>query len=83
MTNNRLANNRWFHNFRRLDSPLYRSSKNNIVVLLGFVSLSTNLLPTFSTVKFDELVKSRHSGENRSPDDLQLFEMTGFQLSPE
>jgi hypothetical protein len=34
-------------------------------------------------VKYDGLVKSRHSGENRSPDDLQLFEKTGFRLSPE
>jgi len=42
---------------------------------------------------FDELVKSRHSGENRSPDGhsgenrspdgLQLLEKTGFRLSPE
>jgi hypothetical protein len=33
--------------------------------------------------KFDEFVKSRHSGENRSPDDPQLLENTGFRLSPE
>ena len=32
---------------------------------------------------FDNLVKSRHSGENRSPDGLQLLEKTGFRLSPE
>jgi hypothetical protein len=31
----------------------------------------------------DEFVKSRHSGENRSPDDPQLLENTGFRLSPE
>jgi hypothetical protein len=28
----------------------------------------------------DDLVKSRHSGENRSPENLQLFEKTGFRL---
>jgi len=32
---------------------------------------------------FDALVKSRHSGENWSPDGLQLLEKTGFRLSPE
>jgi len=31
----------------------------------------------------DGIVKSRHSGENRSPDGLQLLEKTGFRLSPE
>jgi hypothetical protein len=31
----------------------------------------------------DEFVKSRHSGENRSPDGPQLLENTGFRLSPE
>ena len=36
-----------------------------------------------SNIKIDELVKSRHSGENRSPDGLQLLEKTGFRLSPE
>jgi hypothetical protein len=36
-----------------------------------------------SKFKIDEFVKSRHSGENRSPDALQLFEKTGFRLSPE
>jgi len=33
--------------------------------------------------KHDGLVKSRHSGENRSPENLYLFERTGFRLSPE
>ena len=31
----------------------------------------------------DEFVKSRHSGGNRSPENLTLFEKTGFRLSPE
>jgi hypothetical protein len=31
-------------------------------------------------LKDDELVKSGHSGENRSPDGLQLLERTGFRL---
>ncbi|MEA1948098.1 MAG: hypothetical protein U9N83_12450 [Thermodesulfobacteriota bacterium] len=31
----------------------------------------------------DGFVKSRHYGENRSPDGLQLLEKTGFRLSPE
>jgi hypothetical protein len=31
----------------------------------------------------DEFVKSRHSGENRSPDGSQLLENTGFRLLPE
>jgi len=35
------------------------------------------------SVKIDELAKSCHSGENRSPDGLQLFKKTGFRLSPE
>ena len=34
-------------------------------------------------ISIDELVKSRHSGENRSPDGLQLLVITGFRLSPE
>jgi hypothetical protein len=33
--------------------------------------------------KVDELVKSRHSGENRSPGALQLIENTGFWLTTE
>jgi len=36
-----------------------------------------------SNIKVDGLVKSRHSGENRSPETLQLIEKTGFRLSPE
>ncbi|MEA3414937.1 MAG: hypothetical protein U9R02_02100 [Thermodesulfobacteriota bacterium] len=31
----------------------------------------------YEAVYNDNLVKSRHSGENRSPDDLQLLETTG------
>jgi len=31
----------------------------------------------------DKLVKSRYSGKNRSNDNLQLLEKTGFRLSPE
>jgi hypothetical protein len=34
-------------------------------------------------INVDEFVKSRHSGENRSPDGTQLLENTGFRLSPE
>jgi len=34
-------------------------------------------------LKFDDSVKSRHSGENRSPDQLEPFDITGFRLSPE
>jgi hypothetical protein len=37
----------------------------------------------YETVNLDELAKNRHSGESRIPDALQLFENTGFQLSPE
>jgi hypothetical protein len=33
--------------------------------------------------RIDEFVKSRHSGENRSPDGPQLLENTGFRLLPE
>jgi hypothetical protein len=29
------------------------------------------------------LVKSRHTGENRCPGILQLFDISGFRLSPE
>ncbi len=34
-------------------------------------------------LKIDGFAKSRHSGENRSPETLQLIEKTGFRLSPE
>jgi len=34
-------------------------------------------------LKIDGFAKSRHSGENRSPEALQLIEKTGFRLSPE
>jgi hypothetical protein len=37
----------------------------------------------FSSVNLDGFAKSRHSGENRSPETLQLIEKTGFRLSPE
>jgi len=37
----------------------------------------------YETVNTDGFVKSRHSGENRSPETLQLIEITGFRLSPE
>ncbi len=37
----------------------------------------------FRGLKSDDLVKSRHSGENRSPDGSQLLENTGFRLLPE
>ena len=30
-------------------------------------------------IKVDELVKSRHSGEDRSPDKLEPFYITGFR----
>jgi len=32
------------------------------------------------SIKLDGLVKSRHPGENRGPDGLQLHEKTGFRL---
>jgi hypothetical protein len=34
-------------------------------------------------IKIDDLVKSRHSGENRSPGQLYPFDITGFRFSPE
>jgi hypothetical protein len=37
----------------------------------------------FEMLEFDGFAKSRHSGENRSPETLQLIEKTGFRLSPE
>jgi len=37
----------------------------------------------FLAINVDAFVKSRHSGENRSPDGLQLLEKTGFRLLPE
>ena len=37
----------------------------------------------FPEVKIDELVKSRHPGENRGPEVLQVPKKTGFRLSPE
>jgi len=37
----------------------------------------------FVKLKNDDSVKSRHSGENRSPDQLEPFDITGFRLSPE
>jgi hypothetical protein len=43
----------------------------------------TFLVEFSSSLKFDEFVKSRHSGENRSPDGPQLLENTGFRLLPE
>ncbi len=52
------------------------SYKKGDVVLL----ISICLFPRSS---FDAFVKSRHSGENRSPDGLQLLEKTGFRFSPE
>jgi hypothetical protein len=40
-------------------------------------------LAFYATVKLDELVKSRHPGENRGPEVLQVLKKTGFRLSPE
>jgi hypothetical protein len=34
----------------------------------------TGFSGTFTKIKFDALVKNRHSGENRSPDVLKVFE---------
>jgi len=34
-------------------------------------------------LNLDGPVNSRHSGKDRSPGGLQLFEKTGFRLSPE
>jgi len=34
-------------------------------------------------ITFDVLVKNRHSGGNRSPENFYVFEITGFRLSPE
>jgi hypothetical protein len=45
--------------------------------------LSLLFNPEILKLNYDEFVKSRHSGENRSPDDPQLLENTGFRLSPE
>jgi hypothetical protein len=33
----------------------------------------------FYITSVDELVKSRHSGENRSPENFKVFEITGFR----
>ena len=40
-------------------------------------------VPFCGYINFDAFVKSRHSGENRSPETLQLIEKTGLRLSPE
>jgi hypothetical protein len=44
------------------------------------IVLSNQIIAYFNS---NEFVKSRHSGENRNPDALQLLEKTEFQLSPE
>ena len=41
------------------------------------------MLTFYEFISFDGLVKSRHPGERRGPDALQLLEKTGFRLSPE
>jgi hypothetical protein len=57
-----------------------------------FFLISDIIFSFMGMPNFDELAKSRHSGENRSPDGLQLLEKTclraphrqaGFRLSPE
>jgi hypothetical protein len=40
-------------------------------------------IENYQSLNCDEFVKSRHSGENRSPDGSQLLENTGFRLLPE
>jgi hypothetical protein len=37
----------------------------------------------FALLRYDDLVKSRHSGENRSPAKLEHIDITGFRPSPE
>jgi hypothetical protein len=44
---------------------------------------TSNFLTFYETINLDGFAKSRHSGENRSPETLQLIEKTGFRLSPE
>ena len=47
-------------------------------VILNFDGLAFIIYSAFVLdVNLDKLVKSRHSGENRSPDALQLLEKTG------
>jgi hypothetical protein len=52
----------------------FKKMPKNAINLSGFAIFWANI---------DELAKSRHSGENRSPGTLQLIEKTGFRLSPE
>jgi len=50
---------------------------------MGLIDSVPSFTSFYKVIRDDSLIKSRHSGENRSPDDLQLFEKTGFRLSPE
>jgi hypothetical protein len=40
-------------------------------------------IPIFKFSMFDEILKSRHFGGNRSPDKLEPIAITGFRPSPE
>ena len=70
----------------------YKLSNYNTIPYLRIRVLSQNLNYWFFIDRgysfvilnnIDGFAKSRHSGENRSPETLQLIEKTGFRLSPE
>jgi len=52
-------------------SPARRDSTVRKFAVFGFARYCKNLT-FYDAIKLDEFVKSRHSGENRSPDGLQL-----------
>jgi transposase len=67
--------------------PLYRQQKifNRLGIDLSCTTIANWVVNAARQCHplIDAFVKSRHSGENRSPDGLQLPEKTGFRLSPE
>ena len=65
---------------RKLRHAFIDSRNDNLFLIK--IKLFVKLVSVFQSC-VDEFVKSRHSGENRSPDALQLLEKTGFRLSPE
>ena len=50
---------------------------------MGKGEIGFKLYEMHGKVNLDEVVKSRHPGENRGPGILQVLEEPGFRLPPE
>ena len=78
-----MLSKRGSHNLPLPDGEVYPFPAYHCEARAGRLGYGGQEELTRLNLKYDELVRSRLTDENRRPENFQLFEKTGFRLSPE